>query len=255
MFRREIHLREHEMRGPEAMRGLRVAFLTDIHICGYYTPQRFEPLLRTIEGLGADLVLWGGDYAESKEYQYAFFREIARMKPRLGMYGVLGNNDKECFGSAFPLMRGLAEKAGMRLLINETARIALPGGALYIGGLDEWKHGTPMAKGMFAGADENDFRLLLTHYPHCTDLACAQAAKEPQLSLSGHTHGGQIRVFGLSCYNFGYGKRYVRRSERFFLTGWREMGGVRMLVSNGVGESLLPVRIGAQREIHRITFL
>ena len=253
MPRRRIRLCEHELPGPACMRGLKIAFVTDIHISNMYRPKAAEALFERINALGADLILWGGDYAETLPHQRAFFSLLPRTGAPLGMYGVLGNNDKECFGSAFPNLRRMAAKTGMRLLVNEQAVVPWGGGRVFIGGMDEWKYGAPTARGFFRGAGENDLRVLLCHYPSSADAAFRTAAQPPQLILSGHTHGGQIRLGGFSVYSLGYGRRYVKKSRLFFLSGWREIDGARMLVSNGVGESLLPIRFGAPRQIHRIT--
>lgn len=251
----------HSMPAPEGMAGIRIAFISDIHIANYYKPDEARLLVETVAGMGADMILWGGDFAESLEYQRAFFPMLAGLKPPLGSFAVMGNNDRECFGSAFPLMRDLARRAGIRMLINEQAEVRAGKGRILIGGMDEWKYGLPNAKGMFRGSGEHDLRILLSHYPHVADKALEQAAALPHLCLAGHTHGGQISLCGYSCYNLGYGYKYARRSRHFYVSGWREFlektpeGGehvMRMLVSNGVGESLLPVRLNAPRQVHLI---
>ena len=256
-----IHLCRHELPAPEALKGLKIGFLSDIHIANYFKPEQAKGLIGQIGDLGADMLLWGGDFAESLEYQRAFFPMLAALKPRLGSFAVMGNNDRECFGNSFPLMRRLAQKAGIKLLINEEAAVSVGNSRVHIAGLDEWKYGYPNAKGMFKNAGENDLRVMLSHYPHAADKAVSQSALPPQLYLSGHTHGGQMSCMGFSCYNLGYGYKYARRSRHFYVTGWREFdeklpgGGtekMHMLVSNGVGESLMPVRIGAPRQIHLI---
>ena len=265
-WRREIDLHKavicrHALPAPEALKGLKLAFISDIHIAGYYKPDEARVLIGQIASLGADMILWGGDFAETLEYQRAFFPLLASLKPHLGSFAVMGNNDRECFGNSFPLMRSLARKNGVRLLINEQAAVPYGGGRILIGGLDEWKYGQPNAKGMFRGAGENDLRVLLSHYPHVADKAVVQAALPPHIYLSGHTHGGQLALGSFSCYNLGYGYKYARRSRHFFVSGWREFdeplpGGrtmrMRMLVSNGIGESLFPLRLNAPRQVHLI---
>ena len=255
MFHRNIRLCEHELPGPACMRGLTIAFVTDIHTSNMFPPRAVERLLNQVAALRADLILWGGDYAETVAHERAFFAMLPRLSAPLGMYGVLGNNDKECLGSAFPNLRRLAERAGMRLLVNEQAAVPFRGGRILIGGTDEWKYGQPSARGFFSDAGERDLRVLLCHYPSAADRACRTAAQQPQLILSGHTHGGQINVFGMTVYSLRYEHRYYEKSRHFYVSGWREIDGARMLVSNGVGDSLLPIRIGAPRQIHRITLV
>lgn len=256
-----IQLCRHTLPVHDDLKELKIAFISDIHAANYRKPASLRPLIDQIASLEADMILWGGDFAESLEYQRAFFPMIACLKPRLGSFAVMGNNDRECFGGAFPLMRSLAQKSGVRLLINEQAAVPVGRSRILIAGLDEWKYGLPNAKGMYKNAAENDLRVMLSHYPHVADKAVVQAALPPHLYLSGHTHGGQMNAFGLTCYNLGYGYKYARRSAHFYVSGWREFAEklptgqthtMRMLVSNGVGESLMPVRVNVPRQIHLI---
>lgn len=251
----------HSLPAPEGLRGLKIAFISDIHAANYRKPASLRPLVDQVASLKADMILWGGDFAESLGYQRAFFPMLAELKPPLGSFAVMGNNDRECFGGSFPLMRSLAQRAGIRLLINEEAAVPVGQSRILIAGLDEWKYGLPNAKGMYKGAREGDLRIMLSHYPHTADKAVVQAALPPHLFLSGHTHGGQMQAFGFSCYTLGYGYKYARRSRHFYVSGWREFaeklpgGGktaMHMLVSNGIGESLMPLRIGSPRQIHLI---
>jgi len=254
----------HGLPAPEGLKGLKIAFISDIHIADYFRPEEAEGLIGQIGALEADMILWGGDFAETLAYQRAFFPMLSALKPRLGSFAVMGNNDRECFGNSFPLMRTLAGRNGVRLLINEEVAVDCGGGRIWIGGLDEWKFGRPNARGMFKRASEGDLRVMLSHYPHVADKAVSQAAKVPHIYLSGHTHGGQISLLGFSCYNLGYGYKYARRSRHFYVSGWREFdealpgGGsetMRMLVSNGIGESLFPLRMNAPRQVHLIELL
>lgn len=251
----------HTCPTPEGLKGLRIAFVSDIHIASYRKPATAEPLFSLVDSLHADMILWGGDFAESLEYEREFFRMAACLRPPLGSFAVMGNNDREAFGRSFPLLRSMAARAGIRLLINEEAAVPAGRGRILIAGLDEWKYGLPLAKGMFRTAAPDDLRILLAHYPHTVDTFVQQAALPPHLCLCGHTHGGQIRFLGRTCYDLGYGYQYARRSKRFFVSGWREReeqlpGGqthtMRMLVSNGAGESLMPLRLFCPRQVHLI---
>lgn len=257
-----IHLCTHTLPGPRALQGLRIGFVTDLHVARYRKPASLAPLLALFSENPVDLLLWGGDFAETAGYQRECFRRIAQLSPRLGMAAVIGNNDKECFGRSFPLLRDIARRAGVRLLINEEYTISVNGTRIRIAGLDEWKYGCANAKGMFKSPQDGELRILLTHYPHLADTFFAQAEAPPHLILSGHTHGGQIRFSGRTCYDFGYGKRYAQHAQRFFLSGYRTLEeqtrsgapfATRMLVSNGAGESLLPLRLFCPRQMHIIT--
>lgn len=261
---RKTVLLRHSVPAPESLKGLKIAFLSDVHVSGFRKPGTLRSLMSAVQALDADLILWGGDFAESERYQRAFFEAAACLRPRLGSFAVMGNNDSECFHGASERMRALAHSAGIRLLINEQASIPIGTGRILIAGLDDWKYGSPKPRGLFRGAGKDDLRILLAHYPHMADKALKQAAQPPHLCLSGHTHGGQIRLFGRTCFDLGYGRRYAKRYAHFLVSGYREFverlpdGSehiMRVLVSNGLGESLIPVRVCAPRQYHLITLV
>ena len=101
--------------------------------------------------------------------------------------------------------------------------------------------------------------MLLAHSPlalrKLPDLRANPVSRKlpvlPDLILCGHTHGGQIALGAFTVYNLGYER--AKGANNFFVTGTRELGGALMVVSNGVGESNLPIRIGAPRQIYLIT--
>ncbi len=89
----------------------------------------------------------------------------------------------------------------------------------------------------------------MIYTPHSPDIlpsALKQGHFDFALVLTGHTHGGQVAPFGHTIHSSSrYGDRYR--------SGWIEEGGKQIFISNGVGTSLLPVRLGAPAQIHRIT--
>ena len=116
------------------------------------------------------------------------------------------------------------------------------GGALAVGGLDEQKHGVPKESRLFTRCAPGDYRLLLTHYPCWPRIPV-------DLTLSGHTHGGQVNLLGLNPFSLRF------ESDRYpIIKGWAERNGARLLVSRGLGWSKLPLRLGACPELHLIEF-
>ena len=128
----------------------------------------------------------------------------------------------------------------------------MEGAKLTVVGLDEMKYGRPRTEGLFAGMGEENFCVLLSHYPQMA-VAVAQSGANPglQLALCGHTPGGQFRLGGLTPYAVGY-ERKMRTGGPSLVHGWRRIGQTWILVSNGLGTSSLPLRIGAQPQIHKI---
>lgn len=224
---------------PAPLPRLLVAFAADFHIRDS-TPDRYvREVCALVGGLGADLLLLGGDYGESKSAAGRLFGELGRYRFPYGAYAVAGNNDAECFGD----VAGLRALAGLPVLVNESARLEIGDKVLEIGGVDEMKHGRPDARGLFSKSA--DYRILLSHYPVVPDFGGGARA---DLILSGHTHGGQMNFCGFTSYSLGF-----ERGKAAHLSGLREYGGVKLLVSTGIGMSKLPLRVGAAPRIHLIS--
>lgn len=224
------------------MRGLRVMFATDFHIRDR-TPESYVATLAGMLGAQrADLLLLGGDYGESAAASKRFFSALAGKNFPLGIFGVPGNNDTESFEEPSELRRAFSG----RLLVNELVDIRFNRGRLYIGGLDELKYGSYPRRGLFPN-DASGYGILISHYP-CIPTAASGA--RPRLMLSGHTHGGQISLLGLSVYSLGLEKDVVHA-----VSGVSEHGATRLLVSPGIGVSRFPIRLGCAPMIHLIEFV
>lgn len=224
------------------MRGLRVLFASDLHIRDHTPDSYISALVAMLSAQRADMLLLGGDYGESAAAAKRFFFALSEDVFPMGIFGVPGNNDSESFESCTELRRVFPG----RLLVNELAAIRLNRGRLYIGGLDELKYGTHPAHGLFP-KDLSGYVILISHYP-C--LPSAVSGARPRLMLSGHTHGGQICLPGLSIYSLGFEKDVVHA-----VSGISEHGATRLLVSPGIGVSRFPIRLGCAPTIHLIEFI
>ncbi len=218
---------------------LRLAFAADFHIRAATPDDYLDALCGLLSGLGADLLLLGGDYGEREADVRRLFQRLNRCKFRYGAYAAVGNNDRECFSP----LEGLREIAEMPVLVNESVRVSVDGISLEIGGVDEMKRGHPDARALFTR--DADYRILLSHYPVIPEF---EGGTPADLVLSGHTHGGQWNLLGFTSYTLGF-----ERGKAAHLAGLREYGGVRLLVSTGIGMSKLPLRFGAASRIHLIT--
>lgn len=232
---------------PAFMRGVRALFMTDFHAKPRTTDADMDALVAKASALRPDIILLGGDYADEAGPAIRLFERLSALSAPLGMYGVAGNNDREAFPDLDELRRVMA-KAGFKLLVNEARNIVLNGGRLALAGLDEYRYGSPNAEGLYpANPDSGTYRLLLSHYPRAVDPM-------PDLMLSGHTHGGQFNLLGVTPFTIGF-ERLVgwnRRSD--YIEGLHAHMGGQMLVSKGIGASRLPLRIGVKAEINLIHF-
>lgn len=241
---------------PEGLRGLRVLFASDVH-AGFTFPEAAqEKLIRQIESLAPDMILWGGDFAETRRDAAGLMEKIARLKPPAGMAGVMGNNDRRAFGGSMGEFARLAERAGVRILVNGRWVSPVSGGELTILGLDEDYYGSPDASILDrredgGGQAGTEFSILLSHSPAPLERLIGTRTP-PDLILAGHTHGGQMRLCGLTIYSFGFDR--VRPRQRYFATrGVRREAGAALVVSGGLGSSKIPLRIHCPPEVQLIT--
>ena len=220
---------------------LRAVFAADFHLRRGTDPSDTAGLLA---GLGADIVLLGGDFSDRREDALRLIDALKAVKAPLGVFAVAGNNDSEAFPKPGTLSRAL-ERAGIRLLRNES----VDAGPLHLGGLDDCLYGRPDASGMFRGCRR--CRVLLSHYPILPEVPVEDM---PDLMLAGHTHGGQFNLAGLNPYAVGFesfGRR--RATHPAAVSGLHVFGRTQLLISKGIGTSRIPLRVGVRPEIHLLT--
>ncbi len=238
---------------PANLKNLRIVYASDIHMGARYPQWRVNELIKTINGQSADLVLLGGDYAEGSEEAIAFFKNLPKIQARLGVFGVLGESDHTPPENNLALLVKAMTNAGVTPLVNSMARVKVGPVYVYLAGADDYLAGTPEVQSIAATVREGDFTIFLGHNPDLlADATKALGADGNNhwfdMALFGHTHGGQITVFGLPVlagFIPDLGERYLR--------GWLEENRASILISNGVGTEYFPARLFAPAQIHVIT--
>jgi predicted MPP superfamily phosphohydrolase len=219
--------------------GLRIAFVSDTHVGPHFSVSNLEPVVEALEKLRPDLVLFGGDFiSESPRYLDALVEPIARIVAtgRLGTYAVLGNHDISNVRSRVSeAIRG----AGVSLMVNESARFEFGGGEFWVVGIDDALLGRPDLTAAFSGVPADAAMIALWHEP---DLAERTAPFGPMFQLSGHTHGGQIRI---PCI----GEIAVPKLGKRYPDGRYEIDDMTLIVSRGIGIYRPPVRLNCPPEV------
>lgn len=238
---------------PQGFDGLRVAFLSDIHYGPFFSADRLDALVSRVNALRPDLVLLGGDYANDSDGAVAFFQMRPAFSARLGVYAVPGNHDRVMPESNRDLLEGAMSAAGIVPLFNRTVPLTLSSGeTIYLSGIDDYGNGHPDAAQAARSVRRDDFLIFLTHNPDAIpsfqEIPALDGSTDwADLILCGHTHGGQVTLFGQKALFSvtSYGERYR--------TGWKEENGAQILISNGVGTSVVPMRFFAPPQIHLLT--
>ena len=251
----------HERRALAGLtRPVRLALLTDLHYGLYIGAGSVRRWVDATLAERPDLILLGGDLLDRSAAALLpgdpLLSELGRLQAPLGVYAVWGNHDYGSFGHYGSRRRGPARTdwaaqrgrltgwlaaRGITLLLNEGRALR---GDLWLGGVDDLWRGRPDPAAALRGAGERA-TVLLSHNP---DLLLELGQVLPGLVLSGHTHGGQVRLPLL-------GALQVPADPRFTM-GWVQgPGGTPAYVSRGLGMSGLPVRNLCEPEITLLTLL
>ena len=227
---------------PHSFDGKRIVFVSDIHNGAYFSRERVADLVSQINGLKPDMVILGGDYAARDSPNTSVcFEELRKLQAPLGKYGVLGNHDYWAGGvEALQAMNG----AGITPLDNSGLWIYSGSERIRLGGVADFWQGKPNPLPTINGANLSDYVILVSHNP---DYAEELETSRIDIVLSGHTHGGQVSLFGLwvPYMPSGYGQKY---KGGFARTAYTEV-----YVTRGIGMTFLPIRFFARPEITVLT--
>ncbi|HET6612091.1 MAG TPA: metallophosphoesterase [Kofleriaceae bacterium] len=214
-----------------AHHGLRVAHLSDVH-AGRFTPiDHIQAAVSLAVGAGADIIALTGDYVSWDRWEVAAMTRALAGLPKGRVFCVLGNHDY--FASAGAVERGL-RGLGYAVLKNRHVTHAVGGAAIHIIGIDDPVTRHHDLEAAFAGVPDGGTRLVLSH---CPTQADALAARGAHLILSGHTHGGQIFVRGIT-------DRALARAGYRYISGHYPVSGSALYVTSGVGFSGVRFRAG-----------
>lgn len=235
---------------------LRLVILSDLHLGGPHVGlARLERIVATAAALQGDLVLYLGDYAAGHRFVTSPVAikdaapVMAQAKGRLGTFAVLGNHDwwddltAQKAGGGPNRYATALQDAGIAVLSNQAVKLD----GFWLAGLEDQLainkgrgrfQGLHDVPGTLAQISDDAPVILMAHepdiFPDVPDRVC--------LTLSGHTHGGQVRLFGWSpIVPSRYGDRYAY--------GVIHEGQRHLVVSGGIGCSMLPVRFGMPPEI------
>jgi predicted MPP superfamily phosphohydrolase len=216
---------------------LRIGFVTDTHVGPTMNAADLDRAMQLIMAEEPDLLLLGGDYvSESPRYlpETADVIGAYASAAPLGTFAVFGNHD---YANDAPRMERLLSSKGVRVLRNEAAHLGGP--RLWIAGIDDAILSTPDVARTFEAVPENAPVVALWHEPDGADEVARYGA---MLQLSGHSHGGQVRLPGIGHISTPPGgRRYV--------SGLNNASGMPVYTSHGVGAYRPPVRYRCAPEV------
>lgn len=225
---------------PKAFEGYSIAFISDIHYPSKFTHKRLVKIVGKLRRETPDLLLLGGDYVTSNSHAEELFDSISSIKTADGVYAVLGNHERR----NEELITHTMQSHGITLLKDRVVEIVRDIDTVYIAGIyDSFKYDSLVVQPAETVPD-SAFTILLCHTPDYAERSATTA----DLVLSGHTHGGQVSLFGLytPVKNTIYGTR--------FLKGMNETStGSVIITTTGVGTSRRKIRFCVPSELVLIT--
>lgn len=253
--RHALSVEEHTVhldRLPDAFRGMRIAQISDIHYMEFTESFFVRMVVDRLNQLKPDMVLITGDFVTygpirfpptpvHKAFALHHMPELASMLSRIEAplrYTSLGNHDQMVNGRE---IWHILMDHGLPCLYNRAIPLEKDGQRLWLVGLGSACLGAANPEQAIppAALSGNEAMIVMAHEP---DILPEIAQYKADLMLSGHTHGGQIRVpFLRPAYLPEYGRRYVE--------GWFQYGSTRLYVNRGIGTIALPMRFNCPPEI------
>lgn len=249
-------------RWPKGL-NLKIAAIADIHACQpWMPPERIRSIVETTNALGADVIVLLGDYVTGHRFvtepvpSAEWAKELAALRAPLGVHAILGNHEwwddrtAQRTGVGPTVGHKALQSVGIPVLQNDAVRLTKGGEPFWLVGLDDQlaflpsRHSNPGRRiglddlaGSLAKLTDDSPVILLAHEP---DIA-VRVPERVSLMLSGHTHGGQVRLFGWSpVVPSHYGNRFAYGHVR---------EACDVIISGGLGCSIAPVRFGVPPEI------
>ncbi len=216
--------------------GLRIAQLSDLHVGERTPPERILDAIARANAFEPDLVLLTGDYLSARRSGVGLMRELlgGLAAPTVA---VLGNHDHwvDPRGASRALV-----SLGYAVLRNDNTCFRLRGARFTVVGVDDLLSGQADVEEAFTGASSGS-RIVIAHGPKTADQLAA--AGEPMLCLSGHTHGGQINIPGLTHFML----RTIAHEP--YDRGLFHLGPVQLYVNRGIGNSGFRIRLNSDPEV------
>ena len=177
---------------PLAFDGLVACQVSDFHVDSEADLQRLQKALRKINDQSPDLVFLTGDYFSGPKsmgrYIGAVRQALAELNPTLGVFAIAGNHDHS---SSFWTIAREFSRSDVCVLANENYSLKVHGSRVFIVGVDDLWSRRAQPSRAFQGIEPDDCTILLAHNP---DTAPYVHHLKPGVMLSGHTHGGLLRI-------------------------------------------------------------
>ena len=220
------------------LEGLTMVQISDVHLYPMTQPELVKKSVIMANALNPDLVVLTGDFVwQDLDAIFELAPILAGLDAKYGVFSILGNHDY--WLDADVITRAM-ESAGLPVLINQGLSIQQGKGSIFVAGLDDGWSGKPDLDETLDGANSSEPVILLCHEPDLADRYSLDGRVDVQ--LSGHTHGGQIRLPGIGALVLPYlGRKYD--------IGLYRVNEMLLYTNRGLGVISEPVRFNCPPEI------
>ena len=224
--------------------GYRVVQIGDVHLDDWSKPERLKRVAQLVNAQRPDLIVITGDFASysarrlDEEMLVGALRHLSAPD---GVVAILGNHD---YLTDVGLIRACIRQAGLTELLNDTLTLRRDGSELHVAGIDDVMEGRSRLDLVLRKLPEGGAAILLAHEPDFADVAAATGRFD--LQLSGHSHGGQVRVPLL-------GRAVLPPFSQRYTRGLHEVGGMLLYTNRGLGTVNARLRFGCRPEITALT--
>lgn len=224
---------------PEAFSGFRIVQLTDLHYGALVPLRLIKSILARANRIESDVIVCTGDYVHernSTEQIDSVWPLIGELNAPLGVFSVLGNHDHWADTSRSQYW---LNQTGQNLR-HKVASIDRGGSKLWLAGAGDFWEDHRSLDGLLTGIPESDCRIVLAHNPDTADTAFSSRV---DLMVSGHTHGGQVRIPFV-------GTPVLPVRNKTYSSGLKtSLRGMNVFISRGIGWAVYPVRFNCFPEI------
>ncbi len=253
LYAREVEPRRLEVvrleltlpRLAAAFDGYRMVQIGDLHLDDWSKPARLDRIVEMVNAESPDLVAITGDFASYSARRLDTGRLVGalrRLSAPDGVLAILGNHD---YLTDVKLIRRCIREAGLTELINEVVTLRRGGSEFHVAGIDDVMEGRSRLDLVLGKLPESGAAVLLAHEPDFADVAAATGRFD--LQLSGHSHGGQVRVPLL-------GRAVLPPFSQRYTRGLHRVGGMLVYTNRGLGTVHARLRFGCRPEITALTF-
>lgn len=220
---------------PPKLDGFKIIHLSDIHHSPFTGLEQIERVVKVANRLKPDIFMLTGDYvSHEREYIAPVAAVLGKLKAKHGIYACLGNHDH---WTDAELVTHLFRGEGINVLINEGFRFETRRGSFWLGGVDDYMVGKTDVPAALKGSFPDELKILLAHNP----IIFREAARaRVDLTLSGHTHGGQIKLRDEE-------KRIL--PQRKLKAGLHTRRESQVYITRGIGTVVVPLRYQCPPEI------